>query len=513
MKKKNIQQKDKPNFIEGLKQITNWIVYNNSKIDKLEYIIDHYKLTEFIIKRLYSYIYSYPHIIYYCNEYLNDKYIFSNLFGSKIKKQENLIKFISSFAYILHKNNCSKQNFMFIKNDTLADKNRDNVKNLLNEYFNTVNGKIYNESELNFLYDLFIIGKITDVHLMKIDQVLNNGKSTIKLQNYTRPKIKFENEIEQPQININQNTYINEFNIELNNLKKKQCHQCSLYNDKIIKIDSNVSKKQNIDIAFFNLNSSYEDYQNNLICSDVKGQEIRKKLNYLSENNVTWLLSSLILCKTTKENIINNNIFINCQHMFKHICQMFPAKYYVFFGSKTNQIIGIKGKISQNSGKLFNNYLIPVISPESLKSKTMLQLWEQSFQNIYQILNLNTQDNLSATQDIKIQKNNKQSNQNTNIYNFNISQDQIITEVDDSLTFFDVKEISKDKIMEIYCDSNGNKKYLFKDYILKVNIKNNNFLNCKMIDNQTDTIVNIKGSNKYYISKLLNDQLSNYISQ
>jgi len=461
-KKANIHKKSKPNFIEGLKQLTNWVTYTNGKIDKLEYIIEHYGITETIIKRLYSYVYSYPHIIYYCNKYLNDKYTLGSLFSNKIKKQENLVRFISGFAYILYKNNCSKQSFMFIKSDALADKNRVNVKKLLSEYFNVVNGKVFNELELNFLYDLFVIGEITDIHLMKMDQVLNNGKSTIKLQNYTRPKIEQDIQIEQPQININQNTYINEFNIELNDLKKKQCRQCSLYNDKIIKIDSNVTQKESIDIAFFNLYSSQEDYQNNLICSDVKGQEIRKKLNYLSDNNIKWLMSSLILCKTTKENVIDNNIFKNCQHIFKYICETFPAKYYVFFGAKANQIFGVKGKISQISGQIINNHQIPIISPSSLKSKTMVQLWEQSFQNIYQIFNLNNQDNLLTTQNN--QTSTTQHNQDTNTYNFNISQDQIITEVDDSLTFFDVKEISKDKIMEVYCDSNSNKKYLIKDY-------------------------------------------------
>ena len=85
-----------------------------------------------------------------------------------------------------------------------------------------------------------------------------------------------------------------------------------------------------------------------------------------------------------------------------------------------------------------------------------------------------------------------------------------ITTITDDLTFFDVKEISKDQIVEIYCNSKGEKRYLFKDYVININVNQKRFVDCKMISDEVNTMVQIKGSNKYYISKLLNDQLSNF---
>ncbi len=385
-------------------------------------------------------------------------------------------------------NNCNnKRNFVFIKGDAQQDKNRDQIKKLLNDYFIMINGKKYNKSELNFFYDLFTVGKITDIELMKIDQIINNGKSTIKIENYIPQKIKSKTKTGTI---INRNTY---FDNDLINFKNKSCDSCPLFKNNILDFNSNVTAKKEIDVAFFGLNDN-----------EINSQ-LQDKLNLLNNQEIEYILVNLIQCNSNNKQLNFTDIFNqHCQHMFKYICDSFPAKYYVFIGKDASKIIGINGKIQDISGKLFKKQLMPLIHPNNLKSKNLLDLWENSFKNIFNLFNIEPVN-------IKPIVNNYKQEQVNNIdCKYNIPQENIITSINSNLTFFDVKEVDKDTIVEIYIDQNGIKKYLFKDFLIEVNIKRSQFIDCKMIEDSVTEKVNIKGSNKYYISKLLNDQLINF---
>lgn len=502
-KSKLIKKKEKPNFLNGLKELTNWIVYSNNNINTLENLIQTYNFDEYIFKRLLSYVYFYPHLIHYWNEYMNNLFDWSKLFGNKIKKRENLVKLINSFAYTLVKNNCcDKHNFMFIKGNLYQDKNRRDIKKLMKEYFQTINGKNFNDKELNFYYDLFCLNQITDVELMKADQLLNGGKSTINISNINSPQLEIINQVDLVQENINiQNT---EHSIEIKNFIKNvklyketrtKCKSCGLYKSPMIVLDTNIDKPGKVDIAFIGLNPGKKEIEEDKPFVGLSGTKLRKKMALLP-TNIKWLISNIVLCHTVSEKEIPKDAFNNCIDMFKNICEAFPADYYVFIGRQAAQIAGVKDKITKVSGNIYNDNIIPIIHPSSLRSQEMIDIWDNSFDTIYKLFNVQKSQLVQLDQSV----NNQQ-------HNFNIPQHKIITQVTDDLSLFDVKEVNKDKIVKIFIDNNGEKKYLFEDYNLTVNVKHASFTNCDMITKEVDSFVKIKGSNKYFISKMLNNSL------
>ncbi len=315
--KKGIKKKGKPNFITGLKELTNWISSKGSQVNNLENIIDTYNIQDNIYKRLLSYIYFNPHLLHYYNTYLNNKFEMGVLFGSKVNKRINTSKLIQTFKYILIKNNCcDRYNFTYVKSNSLKDKNRDTVKKVLTAYFDVIYNISLNKSELNFYYTLFDNGVITDIQIMKADQLLNGGKSTIKLENEKAPEV-------------------------------------------------------NID-------------------------------------------------RTT-----------NVQHNVQHIQEPVQQQY-----------------------------------------------------------------------------SNKNNGPQIDLTNVNIPDENIIKEISDDLTFFDVREINRDTIVKVFIDSKGCKKYLFEPFVLTTYINNVDFKECKMISTEVTHKVKIQNRNKFYISKLLRDQIN-----
>ncbi len=500
--KKLIKKKSKPNFISGLKELTNFLVYPNKKIETLENIVNTYQFDEFIFKRLLSYIYSYPHLIYYWNKYMNNLFSWNILFGSKENKRKNIIKLINSLKFTIIKNNFNdKRKFLYIKSNLYQEKNRTVIKKLLKEYFITIYNKFYNNDELNFFYKLFCENVITDVELMKIDQLLNNGKNKLNSNVFIKPNITETPVIHnESNINISKNNHSDEIKDIINKIKKfkinrEECKKCGLYNSPMVVLDTNIKKVGSIDVLFIGLNPGINEVKEDLPFVGVSGKKLRSKMALLPKD-IKWAITNIVLCHTKSEKEIPENAFINCSQMFKNICELFPAKYYVFIGRHAAQLANIKGNITSVSGKLFNNKIIPIVHPSSLRSEKMINIWNKSFETIYNLFNVNN----------NYERQDSSSNQNLN---YNIPQEKIITSISDDLTFFDVKDIGNNQLVKIFIDSNGIKKYYFEDYKYEINLKNQPFFKCKMIDNKMDHIIQITGSKKYYISKLLRDSLKN----
>ena len=401
------------------------------------------------------------------------------------------------------KNNCNdKSKFMYIKSDLYQDKNRNSIKKLLKNYFKTINGKTYNEIELNFFYDLFLLNVISDVDLMKIDQLLNDGKSTIKIETFSKPIIQNENVIEtQNNVSFEEKTFSEKIQSFINNVKnykkeRKQCRNCGLFNSKIVVLDTNINDIKPVDIAFFGLNPGKTESEKDLPFVGVSGKKLREKISLLP-NNISWIISNIIMCYTNNEKEIPKEAYINCQEMFKNMCEAFPAKYYVFFGNSASKLAGINESITKASGKIYNNKIIPIIHPSSLRSEKMINIWNKSFETVFNLFKSNENINVR----------NFNTNDTNDTFYKNIPKNKIITNITEDLTFFDVKQLQNNKIVKIFIDKNGEKKYLFEDYFLTLNVKNSNFKDCNMISDSVDYVVKYKGSNKYYISKLLHDQL------
>jgi hypothetical protein len=76
------------------------------------------------------------------------------------------------------------------------------------------------------------------------------------------------------------------------------------------------------------------------------------------------------------------------------------------------------------------------------------------------------------------------------------------------LTFFDVREIDN-KILTIYIDQKGQKKYKVEDYNLHFYLKNSTWRGCNQITDQVDAMVVISGREKHQAIKLVRDRLNN----
>ena len=507
-KKKNIRKKEKPNFLSGLRELTNIITFSSQDKNKIEQFINKYNFDESIFKRLISYVYFYPHLIHYWNTYFNDFFLWNKTFSSKIKRKENTIKLLMSFGFTLIKNNCNnKKNYMFIKSELLRDKNRYVIQKLLREYFETINNKKYNEKEINFFYDLFLNGVITDIDLMKIDQLLHDGKSTIDIQTFEIPESNNQTETKNiVEINTSFDFTKREFTKEISDfihnvkkykLSRPECQKCGLFNSQMVVLDTNLEKIEPVDIAFIGLNPGTSEKEIGLPFVGVSGKKLREKL-YLLPNNIKWVIFNVVLCYTKSEKDIPPDAYQNCLDNFKNLCKEFDPKYYVFLGGSAAKYIGINSGITKKSGNIINGKFIPIIHPSSLRSQKMIDIWDRSFETVYNLFKNNNTN--------QIIQNNSQINK------FNIPQNQIITEIDENLTFFDVKDIGNNKIIKIFIDQNGQKKYLFEDYKIEFHLKNTDFKNCQMISNQVDYKISIDGSRKFFISKLLHDQLKNIIN-
>jgi len=479
--KKQIQTKSKKkvDYIEGLKQLVNYVT--NPNPSQLSKIVNFYKYDQYIIKRLFTYVYFNPKIIHYLNKYFNDTYVWSSLFQGKNSK-ENIIKFINNFALILKLNNIDNKKYLvYLKSDFNKDKNRDKIITLLDVYFKTIFNKYYNQIELNFFYKLFQLNVINDVDIMKIDQLINN-KTTIDIepQNQQLLLIK-ENKNFSKEISNFVQTFFD------NKLINDNCKKCRLNKSKLVVLDTNINKIEPIDLMFVGINPGKTEAEVGLPFVGVSGKKLREKISLLPKN-VKWLITNVVMCSTNSASEIPNETYSYCINNFKKIFETFKSSYIILLGADVLNIFNINGKITTLSGKIVDKKIIPVIHPSSLRNEKMINIWNKSFENIYKLFDSKDRIKSSSVVQPKIEKKLDTSN----------------------LTFFDVKEIENNKILKIFIDSKGKKKYLIEDNIVSVKIINSPFNKCSMITNndENDININISMNKKYYIEKLLREKLS-----
>ena len=146
--KSNTIKKKQPNYLTGLKGVTNWTFNKNRKREELEKLIEVFGIDNNIFKRFLLYTYNTPHVVWFINKYLNQLYGFNKF---------DTVDLIYSFIYLLDINRITKKTIpdtlFYLKNTELSDQNKVKVKELLEDYFSRLYDKEYNENELNFLYD------------------------------------------------------------------------------------------------------------------------------------------------------------------------------------------------------------------------------------------------------------------------------------------------------------------------------------------------------------------------
>lgn len=503
MKKTNIVRK-KTNYLTGLKALSSWMTGTRRDEKELEHIISKYEFNTTIFKRLISYVYNSPHIVWYINKYLNDLYNFNKM---------NLINLIYSFVYLLNINQKNQMKKLFyIKSDDLADKNKIKIKNLLNDFFSKLYDKNYNEQELNFFYDLFNLGFITVQDITEIDLHLNSNKTTVELD-------QFQIYQKQPQ-NVETNTialdiyrtlsediskYCDEIKMKI--LNRKECQQCELFGKPTVVLDTNMNDFGEIDIMFIGLNPGKDEVTLNKPFVGKSGIPFREKLSKLPAN-VKWMITNVILCHTRNEKEIKNpeNVIANCQDLLVEIVSKFPAKYYVPLGAKAAKSMGLDQGITSISGKKFTNEnltIIPIIHPSNAVNYGQMDKFNESFETIYELFR-----EKSTSKPATIQQKNL-TTKSADVQEIKLTQNnsRFITEVTDDLTLFDIREINN-KIIKIFIDKNFNKKYLIEDYVFSFYIHSDKWNTCSQIIDNVDFKVNIPGALKPIATKKIRDKLN-----
>ena len=503
MKKSNIVRK-KTNYLTGLKALSSWMTGTRRDEKELEYIISKYEFNTTIFKRLISYIYNSPHIVWYINKYLNDLYNFNKM---------NLINLIYSFVYLLDINQKNQMKKLFyIKSDDLADRNKTKIKTLLNDFFSKLYDKNYNEQELNFFYDLFNLGYITVQDITEIDLHLNNNKTTVELD-------QFQAYQKQPQ-NITTNTipldiyrtlpeniskYCDEIKMKI--LNRKKCQQCELFGKPSVIVDTNVNDFGEVDIIFIGLNPGKDEVILNKPFVGKSGIPFREKLAKLPAN-VKWVITNIMLCHTRNEKEIKNPevVIENCQELLVEITSKFPAKYYVPLGAKAAKAMGLDQGISSISGKKFTKgdfTIIPIIHPSNAVNYGQMDKFNESFETIYELFK-----DMSVSKPATIQQRNL-TMKSAAVTEIKTSQNnnRFITEVTDDLTLFDIREINN-KIVKIFIDKDFNKKYLIEDYEFSFYIHSGSWNTCSQIIDNVDFKVVIPGNLKTMATKKVRDKLN-----
>jgi len=513
----------KPNILEFLKGLTMWLCTNNPSQEDLEKLLNKFPdvSINFIFNKIMSYNMTYPHIVWYSNKYLNNFYQFSALSSNKVAHYENKIRLINTLKNLMDINFQSHRNKLFyLKSKDLKDENRGQIKKLLNKYFTTVFNKQYNDKELDFFYTLFEKGHILEEDLYKVDETLNNGKKTLKLNMTTTG---FENYEVNKQTILTPRQYLEfcrkrelaapiiSYCHELQTIKQKrnECVTCQLYKKPMVILDTNLEDIGPLDVMFVGLNPGRDEVKYNKTFIGDPSIILREKIMKFHPNT-KWMITNIIMCHTPNEKDLGDwePVAANCAHAFlMNVTKKFPAKVFIPIGRQSKEFFGVKDMISKCSGLVYDHdkyKIIPLIHPSSVARSRERNgaIFENSWNNIYQSVE-KLPINEPCDSQIPIQN----SSQNIDCSMF-LNETNMIKEVTDDLMLFDIVNLDNERILQIFIDPKGKKKYMFIDYEVPVFIKySNNWSYNTMITNKVDSIVNIPGKNRYYVSKLLKEHL------
>ena len=499
--KSNITKKKAPSYITGLKGITNWIFNKNRRKDELENLIETYGIDNNIFKRFLLFTYNNPHLTWYLNKYLNHLYHFNKFDTSNL---------IYSLSYLLDVNRIVRKSIpdslLYLKNTELNDQNKAKVKELFEEYFGKLYDKEYNDAELNFFYDLVNINLISFDEISKIDKHVNSGKTTLTLDDIAMPN--------SPKVNNFVLDIYREFppgikifcdQAKQYILSRPECKGCELYGKPTVVLDTNMEDNGDVDIIFFGLNPGTEEVEIGKTFVGKAGKILRERMSLIPAN-IKWVITNVILCHTKNESEIKNpdDVKKRCRELVEGIRDTFPAKIIVPLGAKAAEWFGLKGGMASLSGKAFtsnNQTIIPIIHPSAANyNAENLDKFKKDFATILNMFKPQEEQVSAATSFIVPEV-------KTIEPSFKATGDKFVTTVTPDLTFFDVREVDG-KILMIYIDSNGHKKYKVEDYNLHFYLKNSTWRNCNQITDQVDGVVTITGKEKGQAIKIVRDRLN-----
>jgi uracil-DNA glycosylase family 4 len=412
-----------------------------------------------------------------------------------------------------------RNSLCYLKSADLKDENRGQIKKVLKKYFETIYDRQYTDKELDHYYTLFERGIIHEDELYTADESINNGKRTLKLNLLTTGFNTYQSmpssNIIDPKEYMEQcrtrelSPKIQEFCHKLNEMKSKrpECQTCPLFNKKMVVLDTNIEEPGKVDVLFVGLNPGDDEARYNKTFIGRTAINLRAKIMKFNPRT-KYAITNIIMCNTSNESDIGSwlPVATNCAYAFlREVMKSFPAEVIVNIGRQSMEFFKIPGKISKQSGKIFNSgeiKLIPLLHPSSIarQRNKYEPIFNKSWETIY-----STVENLPIN--VACEISNKPPSENTQCSNF-LNPNDMIEDVTPDLMLFDIVNLNNDKILKIYVNSDGRKKYQLIDYVVPVFIKSIvNWKETSTITDHVDQFVNIEGKNKYYVNKILREQL------
>jgi uracil-DNA glycosylase family 4 len=484
-KTENIKKKQ-VDYLEFLKVLTKWIINTRRNEDQLVDIINRYKIDNNIAKRILSYCYSFPHIIYYFNRYMNNRFSFES-YDTRV--------LIKSIVYLMDINNRNNSKFfLFIKSNELKDEVKHVILGLIKEYLQVTYNIFCNRRDLGIYYKLFKLGVIKDEDLLSIDKLLNDKDTVIKSLNFInfQEASSVEDLNEDPEKENELAPSIVNFisSIKDEKIMREECKSCVLFNKPIVVLDTNVKDFEQVDIAFLGLNPGTDEVKADKPFVGDSGKHVRRIIDKLPENT-KWVILNALLCNTSNKKEIEDlggNIYEmmkNCYGLTGQIVEKFKPKIFVPFGDDAKLLFGLNDKITTVSGKVFEletgEKIIPIVHPSSILRNSKFQaIFDSSVKNL---LNL-----FGVKEEVQKQTVKK------------IDDSQLVSDTKD-LLLVDVKRIENNQILMIYTDLAGNKKYQIKDYQFPILIRNKDWKECNMTTDKVDDSCVVNDYQRSMISK------------
>ena len=479
-----IKKRSKNKTYEFIKTFTN-LLKRKQLLDLAvcENLVKNYNVSHWILKRLWSYFYNRPKLIWYINETVNNLFDFK-----KVSLEEHFI-FLQQL-YILH--NMQPKDVYYLRRDEGFDEKRQKVIDLIKKYYKETCRWYRSNRDINDIWRLIVNGVIDNSTINRINKLINGEDSPdIVLDNLIPESQKSEN------ISTRETEKIQQFIYEIKNLKlqRNECRKCELFNNQIVVLDTNVSEPQPVDFFFFGINPGREEREKDCPMIGTSGKLLREQIIDQLPINTKWVISNVILCSTNNASQIKDvqKCLENCKGLVAKIFEKFMPKYIVTIGDIPTKYFGIQDKISKVSGELLGEKVIPCVHPSSVRrgNKYMAVCFQKARKTI---LELARQMTPSYPQQQEINQN---DSNNTNW----------LEGIDKSWSFFDCCRLDNGDILLIFIDPNGKKQYKrLRNIRQPVYIKYDNFKNCSIITDKVDAVVHLTDYQKNKLSQLLRQQ-------
>ncbi len=454
-----------------------------------------------LLKRLYGYFMNYPPILSFFNKRLNSLYDMSKYFGDKAKTVENVRLLFETLRLLVKFWRLTPKYLTYIKASDCKDENRQQLFKLFKQYFEQKLDEEFNHWDVSFYYKLFQIGYISPDMINAVATEMSDKQSeTVRLKqvsldcfNYTPsgyyftifpegvPEIKVENEIKP--LSVGEKLEMLEKKLFELKEKRAECQTCELRNNPAVFFEVN-AETFDVDVVFVGLNPGREEAKQGRPFIGPSGKRLREKIGEILalKPDFKYLITNIVMCSTPTFDQIQNpaDVIARCKPiLFDEILSQFKYKYIIPIGSETAKVFNVDGKITEITGQVFNNNIIPIIHPSSLRNQRMYDLWNSSWNNIMRILGLRS-----------------------------VQSEIVEDEIKENWTLFDIRKLGNDKLLFTFIDENGDKHYITKDerYHIFIN-KSPDYRDWTSIHQFTpDDELIITPQQRKYLMKLLQQQ-------